>query len=238
MLRSRCVGHNPVHVRCLVCRLQCVCCSHTMKLSFKTTLSIIPHHPHPFTSPTTRNFATSHSHTLNSSIMPVSTFSTPPPPPLSTALLDVSRLPSPSSPVRMRRPRKGIGYRSLRGPRSPTSPSPPFQWRSWGTGTLAFRHMSTGSVRVVVLAFWWWGVLGEGKNQKSERFNVYLVALSRSEISLGDAQKQIAELCVDQARAHRHCETRQVFIMPMWSAEAVPSRGTEFKSTTSKRDKQ
>ena len=44
-----------------------------------TTSSLLPPHPHPLTSPTTRNFPTSNSHTLNSSNMPASTFSTPPP---------------------------------------------------------------------------------------------------------------------------------------------------------------
>ena len=52
---------------------------------YAPTSSTIPRHPHPLNSPTTRNYLTSHSNAPNSSIIPASTFSTPPPPPLPMA---------------------------------------------------------------------------------------------------------------------------------------------------------
>ena len=115
-------------------------------------------HPHPFTSPTTRNFATlalshpkllhqAHFHLLHTSTTTTTTFHFSP-----------TRLPpvlSPSSPVRKaeeRDWRRVWQYRSWRGFRFPISLLT-FQWGKFGNGALEIGCMSTGSVRVV--PFWW-----------------------------------------------------------------------------------
>ena len=95
-----------------------------------TSFIFHPTHTH-FTSTTTRNCATSHSHNLNTYIVPASTFSTRVPPPLSTALLHVSHPPSSTSPVRMRIPGKGLEEAAVQELARLPFPNSS-RWKGWG----------------------------------------------------------------------------------------------------------